>query len=75
MSPLAHATRELTALTPGEIGELLGSNARVSSETLRAWGARPTLVRVLANLESMWSRIGDPRKAAAAQERLELLQR
>jgi regulator of sirC expression with transglutaminase-like and TPR domain len=64
-----------TTLTPGEIGELLGANARVSSETLRAWGARPTLVRVLANLQSMWSRMGDPRKAAAAQERLELLHR
>jgi len=62
-------------LTTAELGELLGPNVRLSSENLRAWGARPTLVRVLANLQSMWSRLGDQRKAAAAEERMELLQR
>jgi regulator of sirC expression with transglutaminase-like and TPR domain len=64
-----------TTLAAPEIGDLLGGNVRLSSENLRAWGARPTLVRVLANLQSMWSRLGEQRKAAAAQERMELLQR
>jgi regulator of sirC expression with transglutaminase-like and TPR domain len=64
-----------TTLTTAEIGELLGPNMRLSSENLRAWGARPTLFRVLANLQSMWSGLGEQRKAAAAQERMELLQR
>jgi hypothetical protein len=30
-------------------------------------------VRVLGNLQSMWTRAGDPRKAQAARERMELL--
>lgn len=66
-----------TTLTMGEIAELLrqvsGGNLQLSSEHLRAWTGRETLVRVLGNLQSMWVRAGEPRKAASAKERMELL--
>lgn len=66
-----------TTLTIGEIAELLrqvsGGNMTLASEHLRAWTGRETLARVLGNLQGMWSRAGDPRKAAAARERMELL--
>lgn len=64
-------------LSMTEIAELLsgisGGQVRLSSEHLRAWSARQTLVRVLANLQGMWTRAGDPRKAASAHERMMLL--
>lgn len=63
-----------STLTMQEIGELLGGQVRLSAEHLRAWSARQTLVRVLANLESMWTRAGDGRKARGAAERIALLQ-
>lgn len=66
-----------TTLTMAEIAELLrqvsGGNLQLSSEHLRAWTGRDTLVRVLGNLQSMWIRAGEPRKAATAKERMELL--
>ena len=62
-----------STLTMPEIAELLGP-IRLSAEHLRAWSARQTLVRVLVNLESMWTRAGDGRKARAAAERIALLQ-
>jgi regulator of sirC expression with transglutaminase-like and TPR domain len=66
-----------TTLTMAEIAELLrqvsGGNLQLSSEHLRAWTGRETLVRVLGNLQSMWIRAGEPRKAATAKERMELL--
>ena len=66
-----------TTLTMPEIAELLhqvsGGNIQLASEHLRAWTGRQTLARVLGNLQGMWSRAGDPRKAAAARERMELL--
>lgn len=65
-------------LTFAEIGEMLSGmsngNVRVTREHVRAWSARETLVRVLANLHGMYTRAGDARKAAAAYERMELLQ-
>lgn len=65
-------------LTVSEIAAMLadmtGGRLRLASEHLRSWGARQTLVRLLANLESMWTRAGDKRKASAAAERIELLQ-
>ena len=67
-----------TTLTMGEIGVLLeqmsGGRQKLEREHLRAWTGRETLIRVLSNLQNMWSRAGDPRKAAAARERMELLQ-
>jgi regulator of sirC expression with transglutaminase-like and TPR domain len=67
-----------TTLTMPEIdtllGQLSGGRVRLEREYLRAWTPRETLARVLANLQNMWSRLGEPRKAAAARERLELLQ-
>ena len=64
-------------LTMREIAELLrgssGGAVSLSSEHLRAWSGRETLVRVLANLQSMWARSGDPRRANAARERMEML--
>jgi regulator of sirC expression with transglutaminase-like and TPR domain len=66
-----------TTLTAPEIAELLsgmsGGQLRLTSEHLRAWSARQTLVRVLANLQGMYARAGEGRKAAAAQERMVLL--
>lgn len=66
-----------TTLTQAELGELLrevsGGSTRLASEHLRAWNGRETLARVLANLQNMWLRSGDSRRAAAARERMELL--
>lgn len=66
-----------TTLTMSEIGELLhevtGGSAELSSEHLRAWSGRQTLARVLVNLQNMWRRAGDGRRAAAAHERMEIL--
>jgi regulator of sirC expression with transglutaminase-like and TPR domain len=66
-----------TTLTMAEIGALLrevsGGAAALSPEHLRAWSGRQTLARVLANLQNMWTRNGDPRRAASARERMELL--
>jgi len=66
-----------STLTVPEISELLDRSTnrqiRLTNDHLRAWTPRQTLLRVLANLENMWRRAGDPRKAAAAQERMLLL--
>ena len=68
---------EGSTLAMKDIGELLrnmsGGNIQLQSEHLRAWSARETLARVLANLQNMWTRAGDPRRAAAARERMEIL--
>jgi regulator of sirC expression with transglutaminase-like and TPR domain len=65
-----------TTLTMAEIGELLrqvSGGTQLSPEHLRAWTGRQTLARVLANLQNMWARNGDPRRAASARERMEIL--
>ena len=66
-----------TTLTMTEIGALLrqvsGGQVHLGSEHLRAWSGRETLARVLANLQSMWTRAGDTRRAASARERMEIL--
>lgn len=66
-----------TTLTMPEIGELLrqvsGGQTQLGSEHLRAWNGRETLVRVLANLQNMWLRAGESRRAASARERMEML--
>jgi len=66
-----------TTLTMSEIGALLkevsGGSASLAPEHLRAWTGRQTLARVLANLQNMWTRQGDPRRAASARERMEIL--
>jgi len=66
-----------TTLTMTEISALLrqasGGQTQLGREHLRAWNGRETLARVLANLQSMWARAGDPRRAAAARERMEML--
>ena len=68
-----------TTLSMAEIGELLrqvsGGQAQLGREHLRAWTGRETLARVLANLQNMWSRAGDTRRAASARERMEMLAR
>jgi regulator of sirC expression with transglutaminase-like and TPR domain len=66
-----------TTLTPPEIEMLSGTSrgkVRLTSQHLRAWSPRETLARVLANLQGMYARAGEMRKAAAAAERMELLQ-
>ena len=64
-------------LTMTEIAELLrgssGGRTRLGSEHLRAWTGRETLLRVLANLQNMWARRGDMRRASAARERMDML--
>jgi regulator of sirC expression with transglutaminase-like and TPR domain len=68
---------EGSTLTLPEIGELLhhisAGSMQLSSEHLRAWNGRETLMRVNANLQGMWTRTGDKRKATAARERMEIL--
>jgi regulator of sirC expression with transglutaminase-like and TPR domain len=68
-----------TTLTMPEIGALLrqvtGGQGQLGREHLRAWSGRETLARVLGNLQSMWMRAGDTRRATAARERLEMLTR
>jgi regulator of sirC expression with transglutaminase-like and TPR domain len=68
-----------TTLTMPEIGALLrqitGGQGQLGREHLRAWSGRETLVRVLANLQSMWMRAGDARRASSARERMEMLAR
>jgi regulator of sirC expression with transglutaminase-like and TPR domain len=64
-------------MTVAEIGQMIaqmtGGRAQLSSQNLRSWSGRETLLRLLANLQNMWTRAGDTRKAAAAAERMELL--
>jgi regulator of sirC expression with transglutaminase-like and TPR domain len=66
-------------MTVAEIGSMIsqitGGRARLSSQNLRSWTGRETLQRLLGNLQNMWTRAGDTRKAGAAAERMELLQR
>ena len=66
-------------LTVGEIAAMLrdmsGGRIQLESEHLRSTDPRQTLVRLLANLQNMWNRAGDTRKAFAASERIDLLQR
>jgi regulator of sirC expression with transglutaminase-like and TPR domain len=65
-----------TTLTMAEVAGLLrqsGGTLQLLPEHLRAWSGRETLVRVLANLLGMWTRAGDPRRAAGARERMEML--
>jgi regulator of sirC expression with transglutaminase-like and TPR domain len=68
-----------TTLTVPDIGALLkqlsGGSLQLASEHLRAWSGRETLHRVLANLQTMWGRAGDTRRANNARERMELLAR
>ncbi|HXI12642.1 MAG TPA: transglutaminase-like domain-containing protein [Thermoanaerobaculia bacterium] len=67
-----------TTVTVREIGELIsemsGGKIVLKSEHLRGWGGRETLMRILANLQGMYTRTGEQRKATAAQERMEILQ-
>ena len=66
-----------TTLTLKDIAELLrqvsGGQIQLTPDHLRAWSGRETIARVLANLQNMWTRAGDPRRANAARERLALL--
>ena len=65
-------------LTMPEIATMIsgisGGQVRLTSEHLRAWTPRQTLARVLGNLQNMWGRAGEARKAQAAAERIALLQ-
>ena len=67
-----------STLTMGEIASLLtqmtGGRGKLLPEHLRAWSGRETLLRILANLQNMWTRSGDSRRAASAHERMEILQ-
>jgi regulator of sirC expression with transglutaminase-like and TPR domain len=67
-----------TTLTMAEIAELLhqvsGGQVKLASEHLRSWSGRQTLIRALANLQNMWGRRGETRKATAARERIDILQ-
>lgn len=68
-----------TTLTMSEIATMIsgisGGQVRLTSEHLRAWTPRQTLVRVLSNLQNMWGRMGEARKALAAAERVTLLEK
>jgi regulator of sirC expression with transglutaminase-like and TPR domain len=55
------------------LGELSEGKLSLRAEHLRAWSARETLVRVLANLQAIWERKGDTRRRNGAMERIEIL--
>jgi regulator of sirC expression with transglutaminase-like and TPR domain len=56
------------------LSDITGGRVRLASEHLRSWTGRQTLERLLANLQNMWSSAGDMRKAAAATERMAILE-
>lgn len=66
-----------STLTIPEIIELVkhvsGNSLQLSGEHLRAWTGRDTLIRVLGNVQNLWTRQGDVRRANAARERVEIL--
>jgi regulator of sirC expression with transglutaminase-like and TPR domain len=66
-----------TTLTVPEIAELVrhaaGGSTQLTSEHLRAWSGRETLIRVLTNLQNMWTRAGETRRASSLRERTEIL--
>ena len=66
-------------LTMAEIATMIsgisGGQVRLSSEHLRAWTPRQTLIRVLGNLQNMWGRVGETRKVLAAAQRIALLEK
>ncbi|MGH9458440.1 MAG: SirB1 family protein [Thermoanaerobaculia bacterium] len=66
-------------LTLGEIDQMLseisGGEVRLKPQFLRRWTGRETLIRLLGNLHNVWSRAGEARKAAGAQERIAILSR
>jgi len=67
-----------TTMTLKDIAEMLRAMSngaiRLTSDHLRAWSGRETIARVLGNLQNMWTRAGDARRANAAKERLALVQ-
>ena len=50
-----------------------GGNVKLRSEHLRAWTARETLTRVLANLQNIYQQNHDTNRANAARERIGML--
>jgi regulator of sirC expression with transglutaminase-like and TPR domain len=68
---------EGTTLSVAEIGELVkhaaGPSVHLTSEHLRSWTGRETLVRLLTNLQNMYTLASDFKRAAAAKERAEML--
>ncbi len=67
-----------STLTMPEIRDLMaqmtGGREKLAAEHLRAWNGRQTLMRILANLQNMWTRAGDEKRAASARERMEIIQ-
>lgn len=55
------------------LGEISNGQVALRAEHLRAWTARETLVRVLANLHATYERKGDSRRRNAAMDRIEIL--
>lgn len=56
------------------VSDVTAGSSRLTSDHLRAWSGRTILMRVLSNLENMWARAGESRRATSAAERLEILQ-
>lgn len=55
------------------LGEISEGQVSLRADHLRAWSARETLVRVLANLQAIYERKGDARRRNGAMERIEIL--
>jgi len=71
-----HGGRTLTVREIAEfIHEMSAGNVKLRSEHLRAWTARETLVRVLANLQNIYQQSGDAKRAQSAAERIGMLMR
>ncbi len=73
VDPFSHGeTRTLPELDT-LLQELSNGQMRLESEMLRGWTERQTLIRVLANLQNLYTRAGDPKKAVSARERMQEL--
>lgn len=73
VDPFSHGQTLTLAEIDTLLAQLSGGQIRLESEMLRGWTERQTLIRVLSNLQNIYSRSGDSKKAAAARERMEAL--
>jgi Uncharacterized conserved protein len=67
-----------STLTMNDISQLVqsltpGGARATTGHHLRSWSERETLMRVLANLQNLYTRMGDQRRAQSARERIEML--
>jgi regulator of sirC expression with transglutaminase-like and TPR domain len=57
----------------GLLSQISSGQTRLTPDLLRGWSPRQTLARVLSNLQNLYTRENDMRRAAAAKERFQQL--